>query len=349
MRVWRSFSSSSMESGKSTGRSSCLALTEFDLDSISPVINFKDKFRFQKTDFRRLCAALGIPDEMRAPNRTRWSGLEGLCILLRRLAYPTRHLDLDDFFGRGKADISIIFNQMLAFLYRRWNRLFTDITEHARPGHCLMLDKLRGHAAAISVRAKGPLDRIWGFIDGTARPIARPTRGQRRWYSGHKRRHMPKFQAIVVPYGLIVHLYGPMEGQRHDSSILRMSGLMEELEQVPLDRANPGDMFALYGDSGYPPKLRLHTTFSGVNGTQVKRNHNAEMSSCRICVEWSFAEIRGKFAFLDLKANQRLLLQPVGMYFVDAALLVNCHTCLYRNETSLLFDLVPPRLEDYLV
>ena len=139
------------------GAAALWRFTEFDLDSISPV-NFKGKFRFQKTDFRRLCAALGIPDEMRAPNRMRWSGLEGLCILLRRLAYPTRHLDLDDFFGRGKADISLIFNQMLAFLNRRWNRLFKDITEHTRTGHWLMLEKLR--AAAISVRAKGPRDRI---------------------------------------------------------------------------------------------------------------------------------------------------------------------------------------------
>ena len=174
---------------------------------------------------------------------------------------------------------------MLAFLYRRWNRLFTDITEHTRPGHWLTLDKLR--ATAVSVRAKGPFDRIWGFIDGTARPIARPTRGQRLWYSGHKRRHMQKFQAIVVLYGLIVHLYGPVEGQRHDSSILRMSGLMEQLEQIPLDGANPGDVFVLYGDSGYPLKFRLHTPFSGVNSTQVQRNHNAEMR-CRdpgqICI-----------------------------------------------------------------
>ena len=199
------------------------------------------------------------------------------------------------------------------------------------------------------MRAKGSLDRIWGFIDGTARPIARPTRGQRLWYSGHKRHHVQVYQAIVVPYGLIVHLYGPVEGQRHGSSIPRMSGLMEQLEQMPLDGANPGDVFALYGDSGYPLKLRLHTPFSGVNLTQVQRNHNVEMSSCGICVEWSFAEIRGKFAFLDLKANQRLLLQQVGMYYVVAALLVNCRTCHYRNETSLLFDLVPPRLEDYLV
>ena len=97
---------------------------------------------------------------------------------------------------------------------------------------------------------------------------------------------------------------------------------------MPLDGANPGGMFALYGDSGNPLKLRLHTPFSGVNRTQVQRDHNAEMSSCRLCVEWSFAEIRAKFAFLDLKANQRLLLQLVGMYYVVAALHVNCHTCL---------------------
>ena len=170
------------------------------------------------------------------------------------------------------------------------------------------------------MRAKGPLDRICG--QGVAIAIARPTRGQRLWYSGHKRRHMQEFQAIVVPYGLIVHLYGPVEGQRHDSSILRISGLMEQLEQMSLDGANPGDVFALYGDSGYLLKRGLHTPFSGVNLTQVQTNHNVEMSSCGICVEWSLAQIRRKFAFLDLKANQRLLMQPVGMYYVFC-----CLTC----------------------
>ena len=39
-----------------------------------------------------------------------------------------------------------------------------------------------------------PLDCCWGFIDGTARPIARPKRHQKVMYSGHKRIHCLKFQ-----------------------------------------------------------------------------------------------------------------------------------------------------------
>ena len=39
-----------------------------------------------------------------------------------------------------------------------------------------------------------PLTQCWGFIDGTPRPIARPTRNQQIMYSGHKRTHCIKFQ-----------------------------------------------------------------------------------------------------------------------------------------------------------
>lgn len=39
-----------------------------------------------------------------------------------------------------------------------------------------------------------PLNQCWGFIDGTPRPMARPTRNQQIMYSGHKRVHCIKFQ-----------------------------------------------------------------------------------------------------------------------------------------------------------
>ena len=43
-----------------------------------------------------------------------------------------------------------------------------------------------------------------------------PQNGQEQCYSGHKRKHVLKFQTIMVPCGLIANLYGPMEGRRHD-------------------------------------------------------------------------------------------------------------------------------------
>ena len=51
---------------------------------------------------------------------------------------------------------------------------------------------------ADAIHAKGaPLDRCWGFIDGTVRQIARPVRNQRIMYSGHKRVHCIKFQVVL--------------------------------------------------------------------------------------------------------------------------------------------------------
>ena len=45
-----------------------------------------------------------------------------------------------------------------------------------------------------SVRTRGGAIRnCWGFIDGTPRPICRPTVDQENYYSGHKRFHCVKY------------------------------------------------------------------------------------------------------------------------------------------------------------
>ena len=43
--------------------------------------------------------------------------------------------------------------------------------------------------------------------------------------------HALKFQAITAPDGLITHLFGPVEGRRHDSGVLGESGLLPQLGQ----------------------------------------------------------------------------------------------------------------------
>jgi hypothetical protein len=70
---------------------------------------------------------------------------------------------------------------------------------------------------------------MWGFIDDTLRNVCRPTRFQRAAYSGHKHTHGIKFQSIVTPDGLIVCLFGPIPGSRHDSFMLAESGLLQQL------------------------------------------------------------------------------------------------------------------------
>ena len=57
-------------------------------------------------------------------NRTTATNIEGLCIVLRRLAYPSRLDDLEPVFGRSKAEIYYIFNYVLDFLYTMHSHLF---------------------------------------------------------------------------------------------------------------------------------------------------------------------------------------------------------------------------------
>ena len=45
-------------------------------------------------------------------------------------------------------------------------------------------------------------------------------------YNGHKRVHAIKFQSVVAPNRMIVNMFSPVEGRRHDSSMLTCSGLL---------------------------------------------------------------------------------------------------------------------------
>ena len=72
---------------------------------------------------------------------------------------------------------------------------------------------------------------------------------------------------------------------------------------------------------------------------------NSKMSKLRVSVEWGFGKTCQLFAFLDFKKNLKILLQPIGKYYLVAAVLANCHTCLYGSQTSTFFGVDPPELE----
>ena len=88
--------------------------------------------------------------------------------------------------------------------------------------------------------------------------------------------------------------------------------------------------------------------FRGAHLTGPQQLFNAEMSKCRICVEWGFGKILQYSTYLDFQRNLKVLLQPVAKYYLVGALLINCHTCMYGSLTGTYFDLEPPSLETYL-
>jgi DDE superfamily endonuclease len=114
--------------------------------------------------------------------------------------------------------------------------------------HGLVESRARDYAKAVFDKGS-PLDSVVGFIDGTAIEIARPGGArQRATYIGHKRRNCLKFQAVSAPGGLILHLFGTMEGRGHDTFRYNASGIDQILQTSLLIS---GRQYYLYGDVAY--------------------------------------------------------------------------------------------------
>ena len=177
--------------------------SRFDLDNMSEA-ECKAEFRFDKKDLPVLAEALQIPPSFKLNQGSIVDGMEGLCMLLRRLAYPCRFGDMVSRFGSPVPVLSMATNHVIDFIYNthghritRWNNLL------------LNSPALEMYARLIHDKGAA-LQNCFGFVDGTVRPIARPDQHQRVMYNGHKRVHAIKFQSLVLPNGLIANLYGPV-------------------------------------------------------------------------------------------------------------------------------------------
>ena len=85
---------------------------EFSLDHFSEEKCIAE-FRVEKNYFPVLADALGIPPVFRCSQRSLLDGMEGLCMLLKRLAYPCRYSDMIPRFGGPVPEISMMINVVL--------------------------------------------------------------------------------------------------------------------------------------------------------------------------------------------------------------------------------------------
>ena len=70
-------------------------------------------------------------------------------------------------------------------------------------------EKLQIYADAIYAKGAA-LSNCFGFVDGTVRPICRPTKHQHVVYNGHKWVYSIKFQSVTLPNGMIANMFGPV-------------------------------------------------------------------------------------------------------------------------------------------
>lgn len=130
-----------------------------------------------------LLDALRVPPVFQCRNGTICDGVEGLCIMLKRFAYPCRHSDMIPIFGRFVPELSLISNEVADWMCTTHGHKITQWNHY-------LLDPAAPNQYADAISNKGAaLENCFGFIDGTVRPISRPDANQRIVYNGHKRVH----------------------------------------------------------------------------------------------------------------------------------------------------------------
>ena len=183
------------------------------------------EFRVKKPEIPRLADALGLPNSFKCRQRSRAEGIEGLCVVLKRLAYPCRYSNMIHRFGRAVPELSMIANSVINWIYEHHHNRLTQWNNNL-----LSQDRLERYAAAVSQKGAG-LANCFGFVDGTVRPICRPKENQSVVYNGHKRVHGIKFQSVTLPNGIVANMYLPVIFTCNLCNVMRLSLTLKEHER----------------------------------------------------------------------------------------------------------------------
>lgn len=299
--------------------------------------NYRVLFRMTKADLFRTAAIVGPGGTMRARNGLKFQTVEGLAIVLYRLATGSKLADVILIFAnRCEEDICDIYGAMLLHLWEKYQHLLTLETSPLATQHNLYVEKVQEYT-------RSNLDII-GFIDGTFRGTACPVVGQRAMYNGYKRKHGVIFEAITSPDGLIVHVHGPITGANNDRFVIARSRVGERLGIMLPGRA-------VYGDAAYSlgPGMLVGYSRQECIEDPAKRALTRKLNDARATVEYGFKDVISRFPFFDLESRQRTGQMKVGTSYKVACLLSNEVSCLYGCQTSVMFNCNTPTLESYLV
>jgi nuclease HARBI1 len=219
--------------------------------------------RFTANEIEHLIEAMDVPPKIVMASHYSFMAVEALCLLLARFRSAADIYELSSRYDRTESAISEIVNELVHFLDYEWSHLLDFDTEGlmSRPN-------LASYVATIYT-VGAPIHSILGFIDCTIRHICRPSWFQCVTYSGHKKHHALKFQAVCLPNGMFGHLFGLVEGCHADPWLLTESWLVDALWEhatregtdentLPKDRS-----YQVFGDPAYGVSWHIQSPFAG--------------------------------------------------------------------------------------
>jgi len=328
---------------------------------------FSDDFcwhvlRFRKRDLHRLYPLMQFPAQLHCDNGTTCCGEYAFCLMIFRLAYPTRLVTLQEEFGREYSQLSRIFQEAIDI---------TDVNHRHRVVDCLdwYVNRLDMYNDAIQRLIAGSphntqpgmlpanLVPLCGFLDGTYQEISR-LEGQRNlqnsFWNGYKKKHCVLYQGISFPDGM-TSISGPEPGYFTDIMGWRDSPSRPDFAAINVARVAAGLLpLKLYTDKGYNNTAELCAAWSRRHGNVVQpwmREQNRIMSGLRSGVEWSFGTIFMLCKYVSFALGQKLNEnRTLAKYFYAATLIANCRTCIYGASPHLsFFNVLPPPLNVYML
>lgn len=297
--------------------------------------------RFAHEDICRIYTGLRVPAVHIANNRTKFTGLDGLLIVLYRLGNPGTLFSLTRDLDWQVAELDVIFNHMLEHVIHP--RIAPLLREHSP---WLRAEHLQRSAELIARRFGLPVPLVMAFIDGKVFHTCRPKKNQRCVWCGKDRCHGLKWQNLIDAFGISCHFYGGHSARVHDAWVYNHSGLYAILNRILGER-----LLCVYGDAAYPRSDRLLKPYLGPT-TEQQRAFNRWYSVLRVVVEWSLGKIVALWPIVNFKPKMKILLSRITPMVEAAAFFTNCHTLLYGSQVSQYFgvrDEELPALEEYFV
>ena len=213
--------------------------------------------RFRRAEFSELFVLCEFPAVVVCSNGTTCPGEHAFCLILYRISYPSRSIELQDVFGRDYSQLPRIFKWSIDFMYTKHkHKVMGNLpwySDRFDLNHQVISAKIINSARNPN-RGFIPMEvsNIFGFLDGTGLEIARPSNGvQNPFWNGYMHGHYLIFQRISFPDGMLV-IEGAFPGYQPDTMVWRDSLMREELDAIMIERVAEGKpRFKLYANKIY--------------------------------------------------------------------------------------------------
>ncbi|MCL2487778.1 MAG: transposase [Oscillospiraceae bacterium] len=139
------------------------------------------------------------------------------------------------------------------------------------------------------------------MVDVTESPVERPKRGQKRWYSGKKKRHTIKSQIVICAKSLMIIAVFVDCGSTHDFKIWKKSIGVKVIKHIKIQ-----------ADSGYQGIDKLHKNSETPKKkskkqplTKEEKANNRRIGAERVPVEYVNCRLKRLHILAERYRNRR--------------------------------------------